>query len=34
MKEWATDALDGTESWEQLAAEALQFVGSAVKSLQ
>jgi hypothetical protein len=34
MKEWATVALDGTESWERLAAEALQFVGSAVKSPQ
>jgi hypothetical protein len=32
MKEWATAALDSTESWERLAAEALQFVGSAVKS--
>jgi hypothetical protein len=30
MKEWATVALD-SESWERLAAEALQFVGSAVK---
>jgi hypothetical protein len=34
MKEWATVALDGTESWERLAAEALQFVGSAAKSPQ
>jgi hypothetical protein len=34
MKEWATVALDSTESWERLAAEALQFVGSAVKSPQ
>lgn len=32
MKEWATVALHSTESWERLAAEALQFVGSAVKS--
>jgi TfoX/Sxy family transcriptional regulator of competence genes len=32
MKEWATVALDSSESWERLAAEALQFVGSAVKS--
>lgn len=32
MKEWATVALHRTESWERLAAEALQFVGSAVKS--
>lgn len=32
MKEWATVALDSTESWERLAAEALQFVGSTVKS--
>lgn len=32
MKEWATVALDSTEGWERLADEALQFVGSAVKS--
>lgn len=34
MKEWATVALDSTESWDRLAAEALEFVGSAVKSFR
>jgi hypothetical protein len=32
MKEWATVDLDGTEDWERLADEALEFVGSAVAS--
>jgi len=32
MKEWATVALDSAEVWERLAGEALQFVGSAIKS--
>lgn len=31
MKEWATVALAAAESWEQLAVEALQFVGSGVQ---
>jgi hypothetical protein len=34
MKEWATVALESSESWERLAAEAFEFVGSAVRSPQ
>jgi hypothetical protein len=31
MKEWATVPFDGTEDWERLAGEALQYVGSAAR---